>query len=94
MALDFGKRRRQAAERQRDYKDAFGTSTGRRVLKDMCDRCGVFIPFTHLDAHNMAIQEGRREAVMDILRTLAIDEAALMTLYQEMEDDRINEHGN
>ena len=95
MALSPGfiRRRRAAAERQRDYKEVFSTEAGKRVLKDLCDRCGVFSPISADNPHSMAWMEGRRESAMDILRTLAISEAVLMTLYEEMENERLDEYG-
>lgn len=76
-------------ERMRlDYRRTFGGEYGKRVLEDMMRRHFVFAcTMVPGDAHETAFNEGRRCVVLDIMRQMAVSEADLLKLQEEIVDD-------
>ena len=67
-----------AAEQKRRYSAVFDTEDGRWVLADMCNSYGVFDQLPPVDAqgvldsHMLAFLEGRRSAVVNILKLVKL----------------------
>lgn len=73
---------------QRDFKAVFNTEAGQRVLGWLADHNFVFQHTTVVgDSHLSAFNDGRRAVLLDIMRFLAVDEVALMKMYQERSHD-------
>lgn len=83
----FDRRKRQIAL-QRDVKTLFGSEAGQRVLKHLAENNFAFQHTTVVgDPYLSAFNDGRRAVVLDLMRTLNVDEVALMKKLMEEEDD-------
>lgn len=56
-----------------DYRSAFNTPSGRRVLYDLIDAHGVMASNFHENSHVLAAREGERSVVLRILQILKTD---------------------
>jgi hypothetical protein len=70
-----------------DYKGAFGTEQGQRVLHDLCKTCGLLITSFDENPHMMAFKEGQRNVVLHILNKLKMDPMALKKFIEERENE-------
>lgn len=68
----------QRVNRIKDYKTAFSTPSGKRVLLDMMKRHGILSQIYTGDVNEALILEGRRQVVLEIMTILKIDEAQLI----------------
>lgn len=69
------------AEKIKIYKDIFGSTNGKAVLKDIANYCGLMrSSFVNSDPIAMARLEGRREVILEIIRIIKTDEKYLDAL--------------
>ena len=62
-----------------DYKIVFGTKEGQRVLENIISECHVLEPNNSIETNVVMIQEGRRDAALNILKHLTWDERQLIS---------------
>ena len=67
------------------YKTVFSTDKGRVVLIDLMNKCFVTEPVTDKDPVVSAFNDGKRCAVLDILKMVGFDERTLIELLQQSE---------
>lgn len=60
-----------------DYRAAFGTQQGERVLADLAEFCHARQPTFHPDPHIAAFNEGARRVFLRIMGFLNMSEAEL-----------------
>ena len=81
-----------AAKRLRgDYCRTFGSPQGGRVLRDLMKRNHVFDPTINANSHITGFHEGRRTAVLEILKTMNWSEADIQRMVETTEDDDVLE---
>ena len=61
-----------------DYKFVFSSKEGKRVLENIISECHVLEPNNSIETNVVLIQEGRRDAALNILRHLTWDERQLI----------------
>ena len=62
-----------------DYKFVFGSKEGQRVLENIIAECHVLEPNNSVETNIVMIQEGRRDAALNILKHLTWDERQLIS---------------
>ncbi len=62
-----------------DYKFVFGSDQGQRVLENIIAECHVLEPNNSIETNVVMIQEGRRDAALNILKHLTWDERQLIS---------------
>jgi hypothetical protein len=67
-----------------DYKKVFGSKEGKRVLYDLMSHFGV-MDASYGDAQFIQFNEGKRFAVLFIMKKLRLDVSALLTFIEEGE---------
>ena len=70
---------------QIDYRTAFGTEFGERVLKDLADRCCVKRPAFTGDPWAAVFNDGMRAVYLHIQTMIETDFAKLRELMKEVE---------
>ncbi len=63
--------------RMRDYKQAFGTQAGRRVLADLRKSFGKRVSFTPNDPYTTAFREGERNVYLKVEAMLKLSDEEL-----------------
>lgn len=61
-----------------DYKFVFSSVQGKRVLENIISECHVLEPNNSIETNVVMIQEGRRDAALNILKHLTWDERQLI----------------
>lgn len=71
-----------------DYRVAFGTPEGKRVLRDLIKRAGVLAPAAVAGDPGMThFRDGRASVVKDIMKVLSLDEDDLLDLARQLDED-------
>lgn len=68
------------------YQSLFKTHDGKSVLYDLMKGNFIMRSTFHENPHVMAFQEGQREAILRILKTLKIDHEKMAKEIEEQED--------
>jgi hypothetical protein len=70
-----------------DYKVAFSTDSGERVLYDLYKVCGLLTSSFSENPQEMAFKEGQRNVVLHILNKLKTDPIKLKKFIEERENE-------
>ena len=84
--VDFNKLKR-AKRTVEAYKAVFGGDDGRVVLIDLMKKCHFGTAVTERDPVLSAFNDGKRCAVLDILKMVGFDEGKLIELYKQREEN-------
>lgn len=76
------------AQQRRDYRSAFASESGKRVLADLARLCYLTDSTFSENPYQTAVNEGRRQVMLHIQTIMRLDIDALMALQQRLQDNQ------